>query len=102
MIQASANYKPRRSSWRLIGWSTAALILLAPAMAMLVTEEVQWGPGDFAVFAVMLALLGGAIELAVRFSRNRVARTAMIGGAVLLFLLVWAELAVDAVSQLIN
>ena len=53
-----------------------------------------WGPGDFALFAAMLAAACGAFELAVRLTKKPALRALgalVIAGA---FLLVWAQLAV--------
>lgn len=74
-------------------WVTAA-ILLVPAVAMRFTNEVNWGPMDFAVAAVLLAGTGLVYELAVQRIGNRVHRIA--GGLALAagLLLAWAELAV--------
>ena len=38
------------------------------------TDEVIWGPIDFATFGAMLLLAGGAFELAVRMSGSRMYR----------------------------
>jgi hypothetical protein len=54
----------------------------------------NWGLGDVILFGVMLAALGVACGVAVRLTRNPTYRLGLCGLAVLLFLLVWAELAV--------
>jgi len=74
-------------------WVTAA-ILLVPAVAMRFSAEVNWGPMDFAVAAVLLAGTGLVYELAVQRIGNRMHRVA--GGLALAaaLLLAWAELAV--------
>ena len=92
-------FAPRTiARWRLALWSLAALMLLAPAVAMRFTDEVRWGPEDFLVFGALLAVAGGSVELAVRASHRR----RVVLGAVLavgaLFLLVWAELAVGIIA----
>lgn len=81
-------------SWRLALWGGAALLLLTPAIAMQFTDEVNWGPGDFLVFAAMLVFACGAFEAAVRLTAD--VRRRWFAGAIILtlFLLVWAELAV--------
>lgn len=74
-------------------WLTAA-ILLVPAVAMRFTAELDWGPMDFAVAAVLLAGTGLVYELAVQRIGNRQHR--IVGGLALAgaLLLAWAELAV--------
>jgi len=69
-------------------------ILLVPALAMHFTSEVNWGPLDFVVAAVLLAGTGLVYELAVQRIGNRLHRIA--GGLALAgaLLLAWAELAV--------
>jgi len=71
-----------------------AAILLVPAVAMQFTREVNWGPLDFVVAAMLLAGTGLVYELAVQRIGNRVHR--IVGGLALAgaLLLAWAELAV--------
>lgn len=84
--------------WRWFVWGAAVALLAAPAVAMRFTPEVMWGPGDFAVFGGLLAVVCVAIELIVRFIPTRGGR--LLAGLVLLgvFLLTWAELAVGVWS----
>lgn len=86
--------KPALLSWRIVGWSTAACLLLLPAIAMQFTNEVRWSAFDFIVFATMLLLTGLAAELL--FARLRSRRGRAVGGLVLFsaFLLAWALAAV--------
>ena len=86
--------RPAANRVRAIYWSAAALILLLPAIAMNVTAEVAWGPGDFALMAGLLAMVGIGIELALRASLTAKMRLLAIAAIVGAFLLVWAELAV--------
>jgi hypothetical protein len=76
-------------------WIAAALLLALPAAAMLVTAEVNWGPEDFAAFALMLAVLCLAIEAAMNWLTALRWRVGAMTLAVLIFLTVWAHLAVD-------
>ncbi|WP_431102449.1 hypothetical protein [Roseateles noduli] len=89
------NHPTRRSpSWRLALWGGALLLLVLPWAAMQVTAEVRWDLADFLVFGVMLAVACGAFEAAVRLTADR-RRRWWAGAAILVvFLLVWAELAV--------
>lgn len=80
--------------WRWTYAIFACLLLATPMVAMQFTSEVNWGPGDFGVLAAMLAGLGLLLEGAARIGQNAQGRALLMGGAVLVFLLVWAELAV--------
>ncbi len=75
-------------------WLAALGLLLVPAAAMLVTSEFNWGPEDFAAFAVLLTGLCLGIEAALRWIATPLLRLAGVGLAVFVFLAVWAELAV--------
>lgn len=82
------------AGWRLALWGGAALLLLAPWVAMRFTAQVDWSAGDFLVFGAMLALACGACELAAWTLRRRALRLAAWAAIALAFGLVWAELAV--------
>lgn len=76
-------------------WIAAALLLGLPAAAMLVTREVNWGPEDFIAMGMMLAVLCAAIEAALNWLTALRWRISAMTFAVLLFLTLWAHLAVD-------
>lgn len=94
MASAIARHSAGGLPWRVLGWGLAALILAVPAAAMLFTREVNWGPGDFIIAAGLLGLTGLAIELGVRAARSAAARWLIAAAALMLMLVVWAELAV--------
>ena len=73
---------------------TAALLLLIPFIAMQFSDEVHWTAVDFAVAGVLLLGTGLGIELIRGKVKNPNYRIAMIGALLLVFLLIWAELAV--------
>lgn len=60
--------------WRIAIWSTAAVVLLLPLLAMQVTKEATWGVADFIIFGGMLVGACGTYELAARVSGNRAYR----------------------------
>jgi hypothetical protein len=75
-------------------WIAAALLLVLPAAAMLVTGEVDWGAADFAIFGAVLAMAAAAIEASLNWltaPRYRIGASLL---AVLMFLTFWAHLAV--------
>lgn len=57
-------------------------------------EGVDWSASDYIVMGALLAALGLGIEAAVRLLANWRSRLVAIGAALLVFLLVWIELAV--------
>lgn len=79
---------------RMLGWGAVAFVMLAPAVAMQFTDEVNWTTSDF-VFAGVL-LIGGAalIELVAWRVRNPVIRIGFALFIIALVALVWIEGAV--------
>lgn len=78
----------------LIYANAAAGVLLIPLTAMLITNEVDWGPLDFAVAFVLLFSAGYFSDLLCRRLSNPNHRMLVVLGMILLVLLIWAELAV--------
>lgn len=77
----------------------AAAILLLPLLAMLVTDEVAWGPIDFALAGVLLLGVGALGELAVSRAGTpayKVAAGVALGAGLLL---VWSFLAVGILGE---
>lgn len=56
--------------WRLAVWGGAAALMLAPAVATQMTDEMAWDSFDFILVAILLAAACGAWELAIRKTRN--------------------------------
>jgi len=75
-------------------WVCAAMLLAFPALGTLMNAEVNWGIEDFAAMALMLAVLCSVIEAALHFLDTPRWRIGGIMLAVLMFLTVWAHLAV--------
>ena len=71
-----------------------AIILLIPFIAMQFTDEVSWTLFDFMVMGVLLLGTGLLFELVLRKMTNVKYRTFLLIAIILMFLLVWAELAV--------
>lgn len=80
---------------RLIGIVLAvAFLLLVPLIAMQFTDEVDWSPFDFIVMGVLLLGTGLVCELILRKVKTLKYRIALCGAILLVFFLIWAELAV--------
>jgi hypothetical protein len=75
-------------------WICAAMLFAFPALGTMMSPEVNWGIEDFAVMALLLSLLCGAIEAALHFLDAPRWRIGGIMLAMLMFLTVWAHLAV--------
>lgn len=85
-----------RSTFRFhpLMWCAAAAMLLVPAAAMMLTAEVDWGVEDFAAFGLMLTLLCLCLEAAWHWLAGPWWRLSAVMLSVLVFLTVWAHLAV--------
>lgn len=73
--------------------------MCVPAIAMRITDEVNWGPEDFVVMGAMLAALCFGLELAMRMSKRasyRFAAALALGGG---FCMTWVNLAVGIVGE---
>ena len=69
-------------------------LLLIPLIGMAITEEINWSLLDFIIMGVLLIFLGIGIDLVINRTMNLKNRILFIGILVLMFLLIWAELAV--------
>ena len=72
----------------------AALLLLVPLIGNFASDEVNWSASDFLIAFVLLYGMGLIVHILWNRLRNHKARYWMIAGIILLFLLLWAELAV--------
>ena len=91
--------RPRRINWHLVGWSLAALPLLAPLIAMRVTDEVNWTVFDFAFASIIIGSAGLALEIAVRQSRSGAYRAGAALAALTAVLLLWINGAVGIIGD---
>ncbi|MDO1558111.1 hypothetical protein Q0812_01540 [Brevundimonas sp. 2R-24] len=79
---------------RALMWGGAGALLLAPAVAMRFTSEVNWTGSDFIFAGVLLFSACGTIELALRASGALSYRAGVATAVGTAFLLIWANLAV--------
>lgn len=69
-------------------------LLMVPAIAMLFSDEMNWGPGDFLAMAALVFGTGLAYLFIAERTATRASRLAIGAGLAALLLTVWAELAV--------
>lgn len=83
---------PNKRLLTLLG--AAATLLLIPFIAMQFSSEVNWSGFDFAVMGMLLFGTALLCELVLRKVKGLRQRILVCGAVLLLFFLVWAELAV--------
>jgi hypothetical protein len=86
--------KKGRIPWRIIGWGTAAFLLVLPLVA-----GAPWTLSDYVFAAVMFGIVGGLIEMAARTSRNVYYRGGALVAVAASFLLVWVNGAVGIIGD---
>jgi len=69
-------------------------LLLIPLVGMTITDKVNWGPFDFIIMGSLLIFLSIGINFVNNRLKNSKNRVLYIGILVLIFMLVWVELAV--------
>jgi len=75
-------------------FSVIAILLLIPLIAMQFTHGVDWDIGDFAIMGILLSVTGVSCKLILRKVKNIKTRIFLCGIILLIFFLIWAELAV--------
>lgn len=84
---------------RVIGWTVVAILLLLPAIAMPLTDEVDWSAGDFMAAGVLLIGTGLLAELVVRRTRDNAYRAVAAIALFATLLLAWSNAAVGFVGS---
>lgn len=82
----------------------ATALMLAVPLAMMVfnVDGWNWSPGDFLIMGALLLSTGFAIDFALHKIHSPAYRALAVAAIVAVLLLIWAELAVDAVSKFIR
>ena len=70
------------------------ILLLIPLIAMYFTSEVKWTFFDFCIAGLLLTGAGFSIEFNLRKVKARKQRIALVLAFIIVFLMIWAELAV--------
>jgi hypothetical protein len=69
-------------------------LLLIPLIGMTITDEINWSQFDFIIMGSLVILLSIGINFASNLAKNLKNRVLYIGILVIIFMLIWAELAV--------
>lgn len=96
---AQGNSKGRGSIVRTALWSLAALLLLAPVVAMQLTDEVNWTAADFLFAGIVFGTIGLVAELIVRRSGSLAFRAGAGCALAAAFVIVWANAAVGMIGD---
>jgi hypothetical protein len=77
-------------------WSVLSplLLLLLPLLGMFVSNEVNWSFFDFIIMGILILSFSFGIKQVLKTTKNTKYRILIIGLILILFLLIWAELAV--------
>jgi peptidoglycan/LPS O-acetylase OafA/YrhL len=78
----------------LIILAIVVILLLIPLVAMQFTDEVDWNVFDFTIMGILLLGTGLLIELVLRKVKDSINRILISVIVLLVFFLIWAELAV--------
>lgn len=70
------------------------ILLLIPFIGMQFTKEIAWTGLDFLVMGILLLSTGLLAEFTFRRVTNKKRKTTLLITIILMFLMVWAELAV--------
>ena len=76
-------------------------LLLIPLFGNIFSNQVNWSLFDFIVMGVLLVLTGLSIHFILEKVRNKTFRIVPIILVLILFLMIWAELAVGVFGSLI-
>ena len=69
-------------------------LLLIPMATMLISDEINWSIFDFVVMGFLLLFFSLGIDLTMKKVKNENVKILYIVLTILIFLLIWAELAV--------
>jgi len=70
------------------------LLLMIPLLAMQFTDDVNWSIFDFVVMGFLLLFFSLGIDITMKKVKNQNVKILYVVLTILIFLLIWAELAV--------
>jgi len=83
----------------LVVFTTTTILLPIPLIAMQFTTEVKWGFPNFIVAAILLLVFGFSIVYAMRRIKKLKIKIATVSLILLIFLLLWTNMAVGIFSS---
>lgn len=89
----------RVRNWRIAIWGGAALLMLAPALAARLSDDMKWDSADFVLMGAMLLAGCGIFELLIRTTRSRAYRAGAVVAVAAAFLLFLAAGAVGIIGS---
>ena len=87
------------NAWRIARWTVAGTLLAIPALAMQVSDEVNWTVSDFVFAGVMIIGTGLLYEGVTKLSDNLAYRAGAVVALAAAFLLIWINLAVGIIGN---
>ncbi|NBW28725.1 MAG: hypothetical protein EBR38_09195 [Flavobacteriaceae bacterium] len=70
------------------------LLLLLPMLGMFISNEINWSVFDFIIMGILILSMSFGIKQVLRTTRNIKNRSLIIGIILIIFIIVWIELAV--------
>ena len=99
IAQARDGSGERLGSFLKTMWGGAAILLISPAVAMQLTDEVNWGLSDFALAAVLLFGSASLIHAVVKSRSVPFYRAGAVVAVGTAFLVLWANAAVGLIGS---
>ena len=75
-------------------YSSVAVILSIPLIAMQFTKEVNWTASDFLIMGALLFTTAFAVDFVLKKVKTFKSRLILVFGILALLILIWAEMAV--------
>lgn len=69
-------------------------LLLLPMLGMFISNEINWSVFDFIIMGILILSMSFGIKQVLRTTRNIKNRSLIIGIILIIFIIVWIELAV--------
>jgi hypothetical protein len=85
---------PATARFRQVTLALVAALAIFPVIGHLSSRAFNWGVGDFAVWWLMVGALAAALFVMPRMVGTRAGLSLAVMGVAVVFLAVWAELAV--------